>query len=87
VVILAGRRDIDKPSGVHADSLRIMVWEEFSLVKLQQILLLRCTAISWFDVTINLLEEVVRRRIVAVVDVGRREDVALVAIVICDLQR
>jgi len=51
------------------------------------ILLLRCTAVSWFDVTINLLEEVVGSGIVAVVDVGRREDVALVATVIRDLQR
>ena len=51
------------------------------------ILLLCCTAVRWFDVTINLLEEVVGSGIVAVVDVGRREDVTLVAIVICDLQR
>ena len=34
-----------------------------------------------------MLEEVVGSRIVAVADVGRREEVARVAIVICDLQR
>jgi len=37
VVILAGRRDIDEPSSVHADSLRIMVREELRLVKFQQL--------------------------------------------------
>ena len=51
------------------------------------ILLLCCTAVGWCDVTIGVLEEVVGSRIVAVADVGRRAEVACVAIVICDLQR